>query len=77
MMLAAKGLSKVNLFTLSVMEKLSKRKLWQAAASLACAGVLRIRLNAFGASEFSGGRITGKLSQWLSLARCFFSWRCF
>ena len=43
------------------MEKLSKEKVWQAAAYLACVGVLWIRLDAFGASEFSGGRITGKL----------------
>jgi hypothetical protein len=42
-------------------EKLSKNKVWQAAAYLACAGVLWIRLDTFGASEFSGGRITGKL----------------
>jgi hypothetical protein len=43
------------------MEKLSKNKVWQAAAYLVCAGVLWIRLDGFGASEFSGGRITGKL----------------
>jgi Na+/proline symporter len=43
------------------MEKLSKRKLWQAAACLACVGVLWIRLDDFGASEFSGGQITAKL----------------
>ena len=50
-----------NLFTPNVMEKLNKQKVWQAAACLACVGVLWIRLDAFGASEFSGGRITGKL----------------
>jgi hypothetical protein len=44
------------------MEKLSRNTVWQAAAYLACTGVLWIRLDAFGASEFSGGRITGKLS---------------
>jgi len=43
------------------MEKLSKQKLWQAGAFLACVAVLWIRFDAFGASEFSGGRITGKL----------------
>jgi hypothetical protein len=43
------------------MEKLSKKQVWQAAAYLACAGVLWIRLDGFGASEFSGGRITGEL----------------
>ena len=50
-----------NLFTPSVMGKLNKQNLWQAAACLACVGVLWIRLDDFGASEFSGGRITGKL----------------
>ena len=50
-----------NLVTPNVMEKLSKQKVWQAAACLACVGVLWIRLDDFGASEFSGGRITGKL----------------
>ena len=43
------------------MEKLSKQKVWQAAACFACVGVLWIRLDDFGASEFSGGRLTGKL----------------
>ena len=43
------------------MEKLSKQNVWQAAACLACVGVLWIRLDDFGASEFSGGRLTGKL----------------
>jgi hypothetical protein len=50
-----------NLFTPSAMEKLSRQNLWQSAAYLACVGVLWIRLDVFGASEFSGGRITGKL----------------
>lgn len=45
----------------SDMEKLSKQKLWQAAACLACVGVLWIRMDALGASEFGGGRVTGKL----------------
>ena len=43
------------------MEKHSKQKVWQAAAFFACVGVLWIRLDDFGASEFSGGRLTGKL----------------
>lgn len=43
------------------MENLSKHKVWQAAAYLVCAGVLWTRLIGFDASEFSGGRITGKL----------------
>ena len=43
------------------MEKLSKNQVWQAAAYLACAGAFWIRLDGFGASEFSSGRISGKL----------------
>jgi hypothetical protein len=43
------------------MEKLNKQKVWQAATCLACVGVLWIHLDDFGASEFSGGRLTGKL----------------
>jgi hypothetical protein len=43
------------------MEKHSKQKIWQATAWLVCVGVLWIHLNDFGASEFSGGRLTGKL----------------
>jgi hypothetical protein len=43
------------------MEKLNKQKVWQAAACLACVGVLWIRLDDLGASEFSGARLTGKL----------------
>lgn len=43
------------------MKKLNRQKVWQAAACLACASVLWIHLNDFGASEFRGGRLTGKL----------------
>jgi hypothetical protein len=43
------------------MEKLRQQKVWQATAYLACLGVLWIRLDDFGASDFSGGRLTGKL----------------
>ena len=43
------------------MQKLNKQKVCQAVACLACVGVLWIRLDDFGASEFSGGRLTGKL----------------
>jgi hypothetical protein len=43
------------------MEKLRQQKVWQAAAYLACVSVLWIRLDDLGASEFSGGRLTGKL----------------
>jgi hypothetical protein len=54
-------MNSANLFTPGVMETLSKGKFWQAAAYLACASLLWIRLDGFGASEFSGGRITGRL----------------
>jgi hypothetical protein len=50
-----------NVVTLGVMEKLRRNEVWQAAAYLACAAVLWIRLDGFGASEFSGGRLTGRL----------------
>jgi len=43
------------------MGKLSKLKVWQAAAFFACVVVLWIRLDDFCASEFSAGRLTGKL----------------
>ena len=43
------------------MKKTSKQEEWQGIAYLACAGVLWIHLDDFGASEFSGGRLTGKL----------------
>jgi hypothetical protein len=44
------------------MEKLSKQKVWQAAACLACVGLLWISLEGeLGHSEFSGGSLTGKL----------------
>jgi hypothetical protein len=42
--------------------------MWQALAFLACVGVLWTRLDDFGASEFSGGRITGKLFTMADLA---------
>jgi hypothetical protein len=43
------------------MEKDSKQKLRQATACLVCVGVLWIHFDEFGASEFRGGRLTGKL----------------
>jgi hypothetical protein len=43
------------------MEKLSRQNVWQAITFLACAGVLWIHLGDFGASEFSGGWLTGKI----------------
>ena len=43
------------------MGKLSRQNVWQAIAFLVCAGVLWIHLGDFGASEFSGGWLTGKI----------------
>lgn len=43
------------------MSKLSRQNVWQAIAFLVCAGVLWIHLDDFGASEFSGGWLTGKI----------------
>ena len=40
---------------------MGKQKVWQAITFLTCTGVLWIHLDDFGASEFSGGRLTGKL----------------
>ena len=39
----------------------NNQNVWQAIAFLACAGVLWIHLVDFGASEFSGGWLTGKI----------------
>lgn len=43
------------------MQKQSRQNILQAIASLACAGVLWMHLGEFGASEFSGGWLTGKI----------------
>jgi hypothetical protein len=43
------------------MAKLSRQNVWQATAFLACAGVLWLHLGDFGASELSGGWLTGKI----------------
>ena len=43
------------------MRKFPKEKIWQAVACLACTAVLWIHLDDFGASEFSGGWLTGPL----------------
>jgi ABC-type uncharacterized transport system permease subunit len=56
----------------SSMEKRNMQKLWQALACLACVIVLWIHLDDFGASEFSGGRITGKLFTMADLASLLF-----
>lgn len=44
-----------------VLTKLTRQNVWQAIALLASAGVLWIHLGDFGASEFSGGWLTGKI----------------
>jgi hypothetical protein len=43
------------------MGRFPNEKVWQALACLACTVVLWIHLDRFGASEFSGGRLTGPL----------------
>lgn len=43
------------------MRKFPKEDLWLAIACLACEIVFWLRLDDFGASEFSGGRLTGPL----------------
>ena len=54
------------------MERLIKQKVCQAIACLACAGVLWIHLDDFGASEFSGGRRAGKLFTMVDLGSVLF-----
>ena len=43
------------------MTEASKLRFWHAVALVACVGVLWVHLDDFGASEFSGGWLTGKL----------------
>jgi hypothetical protein len=54
------------------MGKVPKEKMWQAIACLACAAVLRIHLGDFGASEFSGGWLTGPLFKMADLGSLLF-----
>lgn len=54
------------------MEKLRQQKLWQAIACLAGAGVLWIHLGDFGGSEFSGGRLTGRVLTMAELGSALF-----
>jgi len=42
------------------MATLNKQKVWQAIAFLTCVAVLWFHLDDFGASEFTGGWLTGK-----------------
>ena len=50
------------------MGKIPKGKMWQAIACLACIVVLWIKLDDLGASEFSGGRLTGPLFKMADLS---------
>ncbi len=54
------------------MGKVPREKLWQAIACLACTAVLWIRLDDFGASEFSGGWLTGPLFRMADLGSVLF-----
>jgi hypothetical protein len=54
------------------MRKLPREKAWQAAACLVSVAVLWIHLDDFGASEFSGGRLTGRLLRMADLGSLFF-----
>ena len=54
------------------MDKRYRQRMWQALACLACVGVLWIHLGDYGASEFSGGRVTGKLLTMADLATLLF-----
>jgi hypothetical protein len=61
-----------NLLTTNAMKKLINQKVWQAIACLACASVLWLYLDEFGASEFSGGWLTGPLLRMADLASLLF-----
>jgi hypothetical protein len=54
------------------MRKPSKAKARQALACLACIVVLWVRVDDFGASEFSGGWLTGPLLRMADLGAVFF-----
>jgi hypothetical protein len=43
------------------MAKFGKQELWQATSCLLCIAMAWARLDDVGASEFSGGRVTGPL----------------
>jgi hypothetical protein len=58
---ASQFTNSASLFTRNAMAKLSRQNVWQAFAFLACAGALWIHLGDFGASEFRGGWLTGKI----------------
>jgi hypothetical protein len=54
------------------MRKLAKEKTWQAVACIAGTVILWIHLDDFGASEFSGGWLTGSLFRMADLGSLFF-----
>ena len=54
------------------MERFQKEKVWQAIACLACIAVLWIRFDDYGASEFSGGWLTGRLFDMADLSTLVF-----
>jgi len=54
------------------MGKFPKENVWQAIACLACTVVLWLHLDDFGASEFSGGRLTGPLFRMADLGSLLF-----
>jgi hypothetical protein len=54
------------------MGKFPKEKMSQAIACLACTVVLQLYLDEFGASEFSGGRLTGPLLRMADLGSLLF-----
>ena len=54
------------------MRKFPKENLWWAIACLACGVMFWIRLDDFGASEFSGGRLTGPLLKMAGLGSLLF-----
>ena len=57
---------------MNAMKKLSNQKVWQAIACLACASELWLYLDEFGASEFSGGWLTGPLLRMADLGSLLF-----
>lgn len=54
------------------MGKIQKEKVLQAIACLTCTFVLWVHLDDFGASEFSGGRLTGPLFKMADLGSALF-----
>jgi hypothetical protein len=49
-----------------------RQKIWHSIACFACAVVLWIHLNDFGASEFSGGRLTAPLTRMAEMGSLLF-----